>query len=135
MLFSVLMMRFFIRKKGVLSWAAVEYRGLSTSYVVLKYNQINSTRKQTFKDLCVKQTCVVIFLYSGYILLVYLFIFGWQIKRMKYETKEKKMQEINILVPKELFFQKKMMTLLQQQNYHNQQRHRYQQKLKMILVT
>ena len=54
---------------------------------------------------------------------------------MKYETKEKKMQEINILVPKELFFQKKIMTLLQQQNYHNQQRHRYQQKLKMILVT
>ena len=43
----------------------------------------------TFVDLCVKQTCVFIFLYSGYILLVYLFVFGWQIKRIKQETKEK----------------------------------------------
>ena len=43
----------------------------------------------TFVDLCVKQTCVFIFLCSGYILLVYLFVFGWQIKRIKQETKEK----------------------------------------------
>ena len=57
---------FFIRKKGLLSWAAVEYRGLSTNYMVLKYNQINSTWKQTFVGLCVKQTCVFIFIYSGY---------------------------------------------------------------------
>ena len=58
-------------------------RELSTNCVVLKYNQINSAWKQTFVVLCVKQTCVFIFLYSGYILLVYLSIFGWQIKRIK----------------------------------------------------
>ena len=68
---------FFIRKKGPLSWSVVEYRGLSTNYVVLKYNQINSTWKQTFVALCVNQTCVFIFLYPGYILLVYLFTYFW----------------------------------------------------------
>ena len=66
---------FFISEKGLLSWAAVEYCGLSTNYVVLKYNRTNSTWKQTFVALCVKQTCVFVFLYPGCFLLVYCFFF------------------------------------------------------------
>ena len=54
MLFDALMMRFFHPEKNLLQWPAVEFRVLSISYVVLKYNQINSTWKQTFVALCVE---------------------------------------------------------------------------------
>ena len=40
-------MVFFHKEKSLLSWAAVEYRGLSTNYVVLKYNLVKQLAEKT----------------------------------------------------------------------------------------